>query len=257
MKKNDSQKNESTTSKLSQKATFFIGFGSALGLLFAIGFFVMLGILLNKDDGSELAKNSDSRYEVTKPSKSKPDDNINYGNAKESVTVLKSDWIRGDKDAKVSIIEYSDIDCPFCARFHPTMKQIVDYYDGQVNWVYRHFPLISLHPDAPKKAEATECAGEQKGNEGFWTYLDYLFKNEVEVGELTKVASDLGLNEKEFEKCLSSGKYAQKVSSHAKNAQFAGAKGTPYSVIISGDKIIPASGAMSFEQLKSRIEPLL
>ncbi|MBT4516971.1 MAG: thioredoxin domain-containing protein [Candidatus Komeilibacteria bacterium] len=84
------------------------------------------------------------------------------------------DWLRGDKDAKITIVEFSDIDCPFCKRFHTTMKQIITDYDGQVNWVYRHFPLTNLHPDATKKAEAAECAGDVGGSDKFWQFVDAL-----------------------------------------------------------------------------------
>jgi len=90
--------------------------------------------------------------------------------------VTQDDWIKGDKNAPISIVEYSDIDCPFCKRHHPTLDQLVEEYDGQVNWVYRHFPLDQLHPDARKKAEASECAGDQGGNEAFWEFLDLLYK---------------------------------------------------------------------------------
>src|SRR3989344_533240 len=69
-----------------------------------------------------------------------------------------TDHIRGDKNAPVKIIEYSDLECPFCKRFHPTLQQAVDEYKGKVAWVYRHFPLDALHSKADKEAEAAECA---------------------------------------------------------------------------------------------------
>jgi protein-disulfide isomerase len=88
--------------------------------------------------------------------------------------ITKDDNIRGNANAAISIVEYSDIDCPFCKRHHPTLISLVEDYDGQVNWVYRHFPLDQLHPDARKKAEATECAGDLGGSEKFWEVLDTL-----------------------------------------------------------------------------------
>ena len=81
----------------------------------------------------------------------------------------ENDHIRGDKDAPYSIIEYSDFECPFCARHWPTMKQILAD-DLEVNWVYRHFPL-AFHPQAQPAAEASECAAEQGK---FWEYADVL-----------------------------------------------------------------------------------
>lgn len=71
--------------------------------------------------------------------------------------VSDQDHLRGEKNAKITIVEYSDFDCPFCYRFHATMQQVLEEYKGQVNWVYRDFPLPQLHPNAPKLAEAAEC----------------------------------------------------------------------------------------------------
>lgn len=83
----------------------------------------------------------------------------------------------GNINADVVIIEYSDIDCPFCKRFHPTMERIAQEYGSKIAWVYRHFPLDSLHPEARTKAEATECVAQLAGNEVFWKYLKTLVVN--------------------------------------------------------------------------------
>ena len=83
----------------------------------------------------------------------------------------------GNINADVVIIEYSDIDCPFCKRFHPTMERIAQEYGSKIAWVYRHFPLDSLHPEARTKAEATECVAQLAGNEVFWKYLKALVVN--------------------------------------------------------------------------------
>jgi len=82
-----------------------------------------------------------------------------------------NDWVLGDKDAEITIIEFSDLDCSFCKRFHGTMHQVIDNYDN-VNWAFRHFPLLQLHPDAANKAEASECAGDLGGNDKFWEFID-------------------------------------------------------------------------------------
>lgn len=89
--------------------------------------------------------------------------------------VDENDHIRGDENAQVTIIEYSDYDCPFCSRFHETMKQVVDEYDGQVRWVYRHFPLPQLHPNATAVAEASECVAAQEGEDAYWAFSDKYF----------------------------------------------------------------------------------
>ncbi len=90
--------------------------------------------------------------------------------------VSESDHILGNIDAKIIIVEYSDLECPFCKVFHSTMHQVVKEYSGEVAWVYRHFPIVGLHPKAFREAEATECAWEQGGNEVFWKYTDKLFE---------------------------------------------------------------------------------
>ena len=90
--------------------------------------------------------------------------------------VAPDDHIRGDANAKIIIVEYSDLDCPFCKTFHRTMNQVTDQKEINVAWVYRHYPLSQIHPGAFQKAEETECAWEQKGNEGFWKYADALFE---------------------------------------------------------------------------------
>lgn len=91
--------------------------------------------------------------------------------------VTEGDHIVGDiNTAKIIIVEYSDFDCPFCKVFHSTMHRVVKDSNGEVAWVYRHYPIPQLHPDAFKKAEATECAWEQGGNEAFWKYADRLFE---------------------------------------------------------------------------------
>ncbi len=92
------------------------------------------------------------------------------GDLEKMTPITSKDHIRGNPDAPVKIVEYSDTECPFCKRFHTTMKEVMDEYgkDGKVAWVYRHFPLDQLHSKARKEAVALECANEQGGNDKFW-----------------------------------------------------------------------------------------
>lgn len=177
--------------------------------------------------------------------------------------VTDKDHIRGGASAKITIVEFSDTECPFCKRFHPTMQKIIAAYPNDVNWVYRHFPLDSLHPKARKEAEATECAAELGGNEKFWAYLDRLFEvtpsnNGLDPAELPKIAEYVGLNKGEFTKCLESGRHAQLVAGQLQDAMTAGGEGTPYSILITpnGEKF-PVSGALPFEKMKPVIDKLL
>ena len=92
------------------------------------------------------------------------------------IPISGDDHIFGNKNADVIIVEYSDFECPFCQQFHPTLKQIVADYDGQVAWAYRHLPLESLgHVNAKPAAEASECVAELGGNDAFWQYTNLLF----------------------------------------------------------------------------------
>jgi protein-disulfide isomerase len=139
------------------------------------------------------------------------------------------------------------------------MNQVVTEYGDKIKWVYKHAPLDSLHKKARKEAEAFECAGELGGNDGFWKYADRLFEvtpsnDGLPESELLQIAADVGLNGSSFEKCLASGKYAAKVQQHLDEAITAGLRGTPYSILIAGENVIPISGAQPFEQVKSIID---
>ena len=174
------------------------------------------------------------------------------------------DHYKGSKSAKITLIEYSDFECPFCQRFHPTAQQAVDEYGGDVNWIYRHFPL-SFHANAQKEAEAAECAGEQGGDDKFWEYTDLIFARTASNGtgfalaDLGPLAEEVGLNESKFQDCLDSGKYAQHVQADMAAGSAAGVSGTPGTFVYNnqtGDsQLIP--GALPFTQLKSAIDQFL
>lgn len=175
----------------------------------------------------------------------------------------KSDHIRGDKNAKVFVIEYSDFECPFCKRFHPTMQQLMADYGGKVAWVYRQYPL-SFHQNAGKEAEASECAAELGGNDAFWKFVDKIFERTTSNGTgialdaLVPLAREIGLNETKFKACLDSGKYAQKVQQDETEGQAAGVTGTPGNIIWTQDgKPQLIEGAVSLQTLKAAIDPLL
>lgn len=93
-------------------------------------------------------------------------------------SITADDHFNGDINAPIKIVEYSDIDCPFCKRFHTTLEQVKALYGDKVVWVYRHFPIVQLHPDSFNKSHATECVAELGGNEKFWQYLKLLSDSE-------------------------------------------------------------------------------
>jgi len=176
--------------------------------------------------------------------------------------VSAQDHILGSPNAEVVIVEYSDLECPFCKIFHGTLHRVVEDYQGRVAWAYRHYPIKELHSKAPKEAEASECAFEQGGNSAFWKYIDEVFSttganNTLDPAALPTIASEIGLDVAKFNACLSSGKYADKISDSIENAIKAGARGTPYSIIIKGDEMIPINGAEPYEEVKLKIDSVL
>lgn len=182
--------------------------------------------------------------------------------------VTSADHVLGDpKTAKVVIIEYSDLECPFCKNYHQTMEKIYEEYKstGKIAWVFRHAPIVQLHSKAPKEAEATECATELGGNTAFWKYLSELFKNTpsnnaLAQDKLYEFADTIGLDQKAFKTCLDSGKYASKINEQIISSGKAGVSrfGTPYTVLVVDGKNIPlisdageSFGALPYMQMKS------
>lgn len=175
-----------------------------------------------------------------------------------------SEHVLGDPStAKVTVVEYSDLECPFCKVFHNTMHQVMSDYNGQVAWVFRNFPIAQLHSKAPKEAEASECAAELGGNDAYWKFIDEVFattnsNDSLDPAQLPKIAGDVGLNVTAFNSCLSSGKYTKQIQADVLAATKAGAQGTPYSVIIDqkGNKTA-INGAEPIEMVKAKIDAAL
>ena len=223
----------------------------------AIVCIVVLIVMLFKDTKiGSLGKNNNNNNNINAGNNIVDNNNNQVADIKIN-PLAKGDWVQGDAKAKISIIEFSDADCPFCQRYHDTMVQLMKDYKGKINWVYRHFPLTSLHPEAEKKAEAIECVGELGGNDKVWAFMDKLYvANKPTVAQLGDVVKSLGLDSAKFTECLNSGKYANKVSGQAQEAQAAGAQGTPYSIILAGDQKIPVNGAYTIEEMKSILDGL-
>jgi len=184
----------------------------------------------------------------------------NTASLEQMAPVSAKDHIRGNPDASVTIVEYSDPECPFCKRFHETMKQVTAEYGDKVAWVYRNFPLDQLHPKARNEATAIECAGELGGNDKFWAYADRLFEvtpsnNNLDPAELPKIAQYVGLDVTKFNSCLTSGKYTKHIEDDVQNAVATGGQGTPWSIVIAKNgKKYPLSGAQPYEAVKQLID---
>ncbi len=185
---------------------------------------------------------------------------------KENVAlVTDTDHLIGNPDAKIIIVEYSDLECPYCKVFHTTMNKIMREYGegGQVAWVYRHFPIAQLHSKAHREAEATECANKIGGNTKFWEYTNKIFSitpsnNELKESELLTTAQDIGLAESGFEDCLNGGETKGIVDNDILSGNTAGVRGTPTSFIFVDKKVAGTiDGAQPYEQVKATIDQIL
>jgi len=215
--------------------------------IIAAGFIIAIAISANN-----YFKNSDSKNtntpkaaSITEPLKENKDGDVQFN-------ITASDHIRGDINAPITLVEFSDFECPFCERHYPTLNKILSDYKGKVRLVYKHFPL-GFHPNAQKAAEASECAGEQ---DKFWEYHDKLFENQPQGYSLDKFkqwAEDLGLNSGKFNDCLDSGKYAQKVQTDYQEGTQKGVNGTP-ATFVNGQLL---SGALPYWSFKQVIDGLL
>ena len=174
------------------------------------------------------------------------------------------DHILGNPQAQVKIVEYLDLECPHCKTFNTTMHQIMDYYGktGNVAWVQRPFPLATIHTKAPQEAHAAECAADQGGDTGYFAYTDKLFEvtpsdNGLDLAQLPIIAKEVGLDAAKFNECMSSNKFAQKISDSYTEAITLGAQGTPYVFIMVGTDSIELSGAQPYESMRAAIDAVL
>lgn len=176
------------------------------------------------------------------------------------------DHILGNPSAPVKVIEYMDLECPYCKTFHTTMHQIIDYYNtanpGMVAWVERPFPLASIHSKAPQEAAAAECAAELGGDAAYWKFVDRVFEvtpsnNGLDLSQLPVIAGEVGLDTAAFNQCLSSNKYTKKVSDSYAEAIALGAQGTPYTLIMVGTDSVPLPGGQPYDSMRAAIDAVL
>ena len=173
---------------------------------------------------------------------------------------LETDHIRGNPEASVTIVEYSDLECPFCARFHPTLTKILEEFPDDVRWVYRQFPLTSIHSRAMGAAIASECVAREAGNTAFWEFTDSVFASQNRIGDslFLEIAENLGIERDVFQACLKDKTIASLVNEDREEASGAGANGTPFSVMIAPDgQMLPFSGALPYEQVRGIVEQAL
>ena len=178
-------------------------------------------------------------------------------------TLKKDTYVNGNKDATITVMEFSDLECPFCQRLHTagTPKALADKYGDKINFVFKHFPL-SFHANAQKASEALECVGEIGGAEKFYAFIESVFKTGGKPTEdvLKASAKEIGVDETKFATCLASGKYADKVKNDmSQGATTFWVQGTPNSVIINNTtkKYLKVEGAYPTEAFVAKIDELL
>ncbi|MCB9819009.1 thioredoxin domain-containing protein [Candidatus Nomurabacteria bacterium] len=229
------------------------GTGMAIPAAIIVGF-ALIAISIYLSGGKEVANTNVNQNEQVE----------NKGDIANITPVNENDHIRGNPNAPLVIVEYSDFDCPFCKTFHTTMQQIMDEYGptGEVAWVYRHLPLTSLHPSAAHIAEASECVAELGGSEAFWKFADMVF-GERGVNDLTNIALlpefavSAGVSETDYKACMDSARNRPLIEEDVANAISIGARGTPHSIVIAGDQMMVINGAQPYDQVKLLVDGLL
>lgn len=176
-------------------------------------------------------------------------------------SVGAGDHILGNPAAPVMLVEYCDIDSPFCKQFQTVLEQVIAAHGpaGDVAWTYRHLPVTAQYPNSESEAEAAECAGAAGGTNAFFGFIDAVQAAAPGTAAFDPsgygaVATKLGLDAGAFSTCISAHTYAKKVSDDAANALAAGGTGAPYTVmLVKGMKPIPIQGALSYTQLDALV----
>lgn len=176
--------------------------------------------------------------------------------------VTEADHVKGNINAPVKIVEFSDFECPFCKRQHETLQGVVDKMGAdKVAWVYRQFPLEQLHQKAMPVALASECVAELGGNDAFWKFTDRYFEETLTNDRtdietlIPKLVGETGINRQAFTSCFESEKHKSAVESDIADAVETGGRGTPWSVIIGpSGKTYPINGALPAATIEQMIE---
>jgi protein-disulfide isomerase len=168
---------------------------------------------------------------------------------RQEIALEASDPVLGAPGAAVTIVEFSDFECPFCAAAMPTLKRLLDAYGDQVRLVWKDFPLTQIHPNAFRAGEAGQCAAEQGG---FWAFHDVLFANQQALDDASLVthAATAGLDSAAFGACLEASRYADRVRAGMDQGSLLGVQATP-TVFINGRAV---SGAQPYEVFAAIIE---
>lgn len=174
--------------------------------------------------------------------------------------ISAADHSRGNVDAPMKLIEYSDLQCPFCKMFHQSMMAISPEYieSGKLQWAYRHFPLVSIHENAKEMSIAAECAFKLGGHDAFWKMIDGIFSDPAQEFDMAKIpvmAKNAGVRVSEHSACVRTKQTVAAVDADMLDATKIGIKGTPYAVIITPKgTMYPLTRAYSADELQEIFE---
>lgn len=214
----------------SPKVMFLMGLFLGVAISSTLGLGLVVGGLIKGGGSSAVAvnagnTNNDNNGGDTEPAPAPK----NYAPVKE---LGSGDHVKGGKNAKVTLIQYSDFECPYCKRFAPSLQQALKDFPNDVRVAYRHFPLRSVHANAQKAAEASECAAKIGGNDKFWAMHDKLIADSAMSTEnMKRFAKEIGLDQGKFNNCLDKGETADRVNADFNEGSTFGVEGTPATFI--------------------------
>lgn len=225
------------------------------------GSLVFLGFSMQNPTIDQIANTTDNDpYQTYLKYREKYDATITDLSPEEYEPVNKTDILRGNEDALITVIEYSDFECPFCKSFHPSAQTVVEQSNGEVNWVYRHFPLSFHDPEATNAALATECVQDLSDNETTFTYIDTLFEEGPghSKEDLIRIAGKLGIDEQKLTTCYDNQELIDEIEADKAQVTKSYITGTPGLVFINNDtnEAIRIAAALSPEQLQSIVDQM-
>ena len=183
-----------------------------------------------------------------------------YSNAPD---VINEHFTYGDNSARFTLMMFSEIECPYCLRFHSTPRQLVDSSNGNINLKWMHFPMPFHNPAAKNEAMVAECIAEQKGNKGFWVAIDELFNlsqgNGKGIKNINAIIQVTGANFDLFNQCMKDARYSNKIEMQINTGKELGVNGTPTTIIIDNQtqKRVTISGAQPAAAITSIISKMI
>lgn len=241
-------------------------FTFVFGLVIGIAAFSIFGYisLLTRVSGTSVAKSNTNTSGAVAGAVANTNTAAVQPTAGAVKPVSDSDHIKGNKDAPVSVVVYTDLECPFCQTFHKTATELMNKYPNDVKLIYRNYPL-SFHANAQKEAEAAECVASLGGNDAYWKYIDAIFTRTTANGtgfaltNLGPLAKEVGVDQNKFQTCLDGGEKASIVSTDMTEGTAAGVSGTPTGFVLdkNGNQVGSIPGAQPLATVEATVKQAL